>query len=154
MPFSGRTEEFLDTEVQNDGFFPDLILGDLQEDYRIPTKYQTETIIHHLKVAMDEVNQDLEPLKLDSTTQGITALENLNSIALAGEPVPIIRYKRAVFSKTKALLTQQFASMDRRESAARVLDDLEEERMLWMAESRKAVNLLLGKATKITAELL
>ena len=63
MPFSGRTEEFLDTEVQNDGFFPNLILGDLQEDYRIPTKYQTDTIVHHLKVAMDEVNQDLEPLK-------------------------------------------------------------------------------------------
>lgn len=107
MSFSGSIPEVLQGSVTNDGFFPNLDLGEFQTIHRLPAEYSPELISEGVTVSMLEVNNDLQSAKQTWRKQGQTELTT-DQAAL---------YKRAVFCRAKSYLLQQYATVTAKPSA-------------------------------------
>lgn len=154
MSFTGRDDAFLDTEITNDGFFPDLVIGDLQKTYRIPASAPEETVTHQLKVAMARVNDELAAFKAAWIEQGYNTLSLAEaSPANAGKKLAEL-YKMAVYSFAKAELLEDFETFTRRDIADNIAN---QEQKVWQAvkaNGRWAVNSLKGLTKNVSVELL
>lgn len=151
MPgFTGKSDSFMQTSVTNDGFFPDVVLGDLQRDYRIPTQHAEETVTHHVLIALGEVNSQLKAKKLEWTDLGYNTLEDVPADKLNNISQLVIWYQRAVAAKTKALLIPQLNSLNTKDKDP----DTEDQEQYWHSECRSALSAILGKTKKLTVELL
>ncbi|MBL4761383.1 MAG: head completion/stabilization protein [Gammaproteobacteria bacterium] len=152
--FTGKSETYLNTPITNDGFFPDVVLGDFQRDYRIPTKYEQETVTDKLLISIVRINEQLEEQQALWILEGFGTLEAVTSKEVNGISILIIRYKEAVFCYAKALLIAEFASINRKDSALNITTDIEPIDTHWKTRSSKAVRRLLGRKTTISVELL
>ncbi len=155
MPgFTGKSETYLNTSIANDGFFPDLVLGDFQRDYSIPTKYEQETVTDKLLISIARINDQLEEKQELWELDGFETLEAVPAKTVNEISIQIIRYKEAVFSYAKGLLIAEFASINRKDSALNITTDIEPIDTRWKTRSSKAVRRLLGHKTTISVELL
>ena len=155
--FSGRTTSKLNRTVKNGAFWPDLELGEFQEQYRIPAEYREETILHQLILATVEVNQQLNDERCRWVRDGWESLqavpdEEIGSVE-ALIPIRVVLYKQAVYTAAKAKLMQHYASMNRRDKAEHEGRDQDTVDGL-LAMSERAVNLLRGRTTSIDVVLL
>lgn len=149
--FSGREPTFLYTTIANDGFYPDLSLGEFQKLHRIPSHYADEAIAHQVDLARGELNHQLAAQKILWTADSHTTLAEVD---LADSGNRARDYKAAIFYRAKALLLIDFQTMSRRESAEDQAKEADATNQRLLAESRKAVRRLLGHATTIDVELL
>lgn len=150
--FTGKTDEYLNTTLTNDSFFPDLSLGDFQRDYRTPAEFEQDTVERHLIDAAFEVNDELEDQRTEWMAAGTTELSQVGGDTIADQNELESLYFRAVYSRAKAELLQQLSSMYQQKDIEKVADTREPYE-LWMARSRRAIKKLLGK-TSITVELI
>ncbi len=111
--FSGRTPQKLDIEIPNNGFFPTLNLGDLQERYRIPSEYRQQTIGSQTIGSLIEVNRLLNAKVCEWQRAGYTQLEDVPCTPLGDLNELVELYKTAVFARAKAKLIRQYPSMNR-----------------------------------------
>lgn len=148
--FSGRTPTKLDIEIGNNGFFPSLNLGDLQERYRIPSEYRQHTIGAQTVAALIEVNRALNPKLCDWQQLGYESLHAVPAceLGIPGEADHIHElvelYKTAVFARAKAKLLRQYPSMNRRDRQEHTGREGEEVEQDFMEESENAIRLILG----------
>jgi hypothetical protein len=156
MPgWTGKSDSYLTTIVVNEAFYPDLSLGDLQRDYRIPAEYETETVQEHLRLAMMEINEALTEQQVIWIDAGAATLVAVAAPTMDSISTLIINYRRAVFCKAKALLLQQYASMAQRDVAENIGKDSMETQQHWQSESRAALRVLQGKTrSRLSAEAL
>lgn len=152
--FSGRTPKKLDISIQNPWFWPQLNLGELQEDYRIPSEYREKTIKAHFFTALIEVNRALEPFACEHYCQ-YGKLEHVPAYEFGlaipeGETVApeehelIALYKTAVYSRAAAKIWHVYATANRRDQQthdAREADDTEHS---YMVASDQAIRLIQG----------
>lgn len=151
MSFSGRTDSFLASTIANDGFFPDLVLGDFQKLHRIPGHYADEAITHQVDLARGEINLALDAQKTLWLADGHTTLAEVDAADSGNRNRD---YLAAVFYRAKARLLQDFQTMSRKETAADIAKEGDNTFQLLMGTSQKAVRRLLGYPTSIDAELL
>ena len=148
--FSGRTPAKLDIDLGNNGFFPVLNLGDLQERYRIPSEYRQHTIGAQTVAALIEVNRLLNPKLCEWQRMGYDALAAVPAceLGIAGEPDHLHElvelYKTAVFARAKAKLLRQYPSINRRDRQEHPGREAEEVEQDFMQESENAIRLILG----------
>jgi hypothetical protein len=154
LSFTGKSQTFLDTTLVNDGFFPDLNLGELQKVYRIPAEYQQEMIEQKLRVAMSDCNQMLAVRKAEWIGVGINALVDLEWGDIGGKPVAVDQYKSAVYCRTKGLLLMEFATTNRREAAENEAKESDETFQYYLAQSGRHVRRLMGLTENVSVELL
>lgn len=154
MSYTGRDDAFLNTEITNDGFFPNLVIGDLQKTYRIPASAPEETVTHQLKLAVARVNEELKAFKCDWIAQGYNTLALAEeSPANDGKKLADL-YKMAVYSFAKAELLEDFETFTRRDIADNIAN---QEEKVWQgvkANGRWAVNVLKGLTKNVSVELL
>ena len=156
MSFSGKPTTFVDQAIENDGFWPDLSMAEFQKGYRLPAEYLVELLVTDLNTAMIEVNTDLNKVKSMLQVSGVS-----NLVAAAGVANPaewgfaykIALYKRAVYSRAKASLLTQFATVTRRESAENTGKEAPERAETFLSFSQQAVRSLQGRG-RMTAALL
>lgn len=144
--FSGRTPQKLDVQIGNNGFFPPLNLGDLQEAYRIPSDYRQHTIGAQTVAALIEVNRALNARVCEWQRLGYTELAAVPAVELGELHELVELYKVAVFARAKAKLIRQYPSInrrDRQDHPGREWDDVERD---FIAESDNAIAQLLGNA--------
>lgn len=153
MSFSGRPTTFVEQFVRNDGFWPDLAVSEFQKCYRLPAEYLVEMLAADLNTAMVEVNTDLAKLKARWQGAGVSNVESADTTILPERTFQAATYKRAVYSRAKASLLTQFATVNRRESAENVGKELPERSETFLAFSQAAVRSLQGRG-RITAALL
>ncbi|WP_449126148.1 head completion/stabilization protein [Pseudomonas viridiflava] len=153
MSFSGKPTTFVEQAIENDGFWPDLSVTEFQKGYRLPAEYLVELLAADLTTAMDEVNTDLAKLKAQWQGAGVSYVESADTTVLLKRTSPTPIYKRAVYSRAKASLLTQFATVNRRESAENIGKELPERSETFLAFSQAAVRSLQGRG-RITAALL
>lgn len=154
MSFSGRDDEFLEATISNDGFFPNLSLGDLQKIYRIPASAPQETVEHQLTIAMAQVNSELVDYKAAWVIKGFTTLAFAQESPEADGQKLVSVYKMAVFNWAKAELLEDFETFSRRDIANNQADQSEQVWKGCKANARRAINLLKGLNKSLSVELL
>ena len=154
MSFTGKPETFLNTTLANDGFFPDVNLGDFQRLYRVPAEYKQALVEHHLRIAMADCNRSLATQKTLWVMAGHNSLAQVNDATLGGVNEMVTQYQRAVFCRGMGLLVRAFTSLNRREQAENLAKEGVDVVQDYFAESLHAVRRLKGIGENITVELL
>ena len=153
MSFSGKPTTFVEQAIENDGFWPDLSLVEFQKGYRLPAEYLVDMLATDLTTAMFEVNHDLAKLKAQWSAAGVSSVESADPMVLPERTFQAAMYKRAVYTRAKASLLTQFATVTRRESAENTGKEQPERAETFLAFSQQAVRSLQGRG-RITAALL
>jgi hypothetical protein len=153
MSFTGRTTTYVDQQIGNDGFWPDLSVSEFQKAYRLPGEYLGELLVADLTMAMVEVNNDLAKLKASWQSAGVSSVESADPMVLPERTFQAATYKRAVYFRAKASLLTQFATVSRRESAENTGKEAPERSETFLAFSQQAVRSLQGRG-RISVALL
>lgn len=153
MSFSGKPTTLVEQAITNDGFWSDLGVSEFQKGYRLPAEYLVDLLADGITNAMGEVNRDLAKRKAAWQAAGITNVETADPQVLQERAFYVATYKRAVYCRAKAYLLQQFATVNRRESAANMAKEAPETHEAFLAFSQQAVRLIQGRG-RITAVLL
>jgi hypothetical protein len=151
--FSGKPTTFVEQAIENDGFWPNLSLTEFQKGYRLPAEYLGDMLVTDLTTAMIEVNADLAKLKAQWTVAGVSSVESADPMVLPERTFQAATYKRAVYTRAKASLLTQFATVTRRESAENTGKELPERAETFLAFSQAAVRSLQGRG-RISVALL
>lgn len=139
--FSGRTPKKLDVPVLNNGFFPDLNLGELQEQEVTPSDHRQDFMLDHLENARVEVNRLLHDYWCMWVRRGKETLADVP----ADTPDELTKlYKRAVYARAKAKLVRHSPSINRRDHQGATPETDETETALLDA-SADAIRLILGE---------
>lgn len=154
MSFTGKPDTFLNTEITNDGFYPDIKLGELQRFYRVPAEYKQDVIEHHTRLAISDCNAQLAVKKAEWVALGHTMLEQVDAAMIGEELTKVEQYKRAVFCRTVGLLVMAFATLNRREVAENQAKEGEDTIQYFLAQSGRAIRRLLGLTENVSVELL
>jgi len=139
--FTGKPELTDADPITNDGWWCDLNLGDLMAQYRIPSEYDDAVISDGLVLSMIEVNRQLEPIKtlLSATYSDLEAYHTVNSEQTGGVEVVVKKYEEAVYCYAKAILLQQFKTMNRKAEAENIAKEAQETEHYWLNRSLQAV---------------
>lgn len=157
--FSGRTPQKLNRTVDTGAFWPALELGELQEQYRIPSDYREETILHQTILAAVDVNRELSEERCQWVRDGwetlaeVPAEEQGSGDAALHELV--LLYKQAVYALAKAKLMANYASMNRRDrQAEHPAREGAETYEMFVQQSQDAIRLIRGHRHQIDVVLL
>lgn len=151
MSFSGRTETFMAETIGNDGFFPDIAVGDFQSLHRVPSTFADSAILEQLQVAVAHINNALAPQQAVWMAEGHATLVAVQN-ATGGHQIAL--YRAAVFYRAKAMLLNDYQTFSRREIAADQAREGDAIYQSLLAESYRAVRKLLGLQSNINVELL
>lgn len=151
MGFTGKTEEFLDTVVANNGFFPTLELSHFQSVYRVPAEYETQAVIEEVNTAKNNINFIMQVQQEVWTLNGFATLEEVIPDHPSIE-LPAL-YRESVYCWAKAELLKQFETFVRKESAENLAKESDETYDHWLARSRRSTRRMLGMTT-VTVELI
>lgn len=154
MSFTGKPENFLEAILENDGFFPDVNLGDFQRLYRVPVEYKRELVEHHLRLAIIDCNSALTARKAEWVGAGATRLDEVAGVTIGGQHELVIHYYRAVFCRAMGLLVQAFMTLNRRAEAENLAKESLDTNQDYFAQSKHAVRRLLGISQNITVDLI
>lgn len=153
MSFSGKPTVLVDERIENDGFWPNLAVAEFQKAYRLPAEYLQEMLTAELTTAMVEVNTDLAKCKARWQGAGVSNVESADTTVLPERTYKVALYKRAVYTRAKASLLTQFATVTRRDMAENTAKELPERGEVFLEFSQQAVRALQGRG-RITAVLL
>jgi hypothetical protein len=153
MSFSGKPTVLVDERVENDGFWPNLTVAEFQKGYRLPAEYLVDMLVAELTTAMVEVNTDLATCKARWQGAGVSSVESADTTVLPERTYKVALYKRAVYTRAKATLLTQFATVARRDVAENTGKALPERGEVFLEFSQQAVRALQGRG-RITAVLL
>lgn len=153
MSFSGKPTTFVEQIIENDGFWPDLSVTEFQKGNRLPAEYLVDMLVAELTTAMIEVNTDLAKKKAQWQDAGVSRVESADTTVLPERTYQATLYKRAVYTRAKASLLTQFATVNRREAAENLGKELPERSETFLALSQAAIRALQGRG-RITAALL
>jgi hypothetical protein len=142
MSLTGKPALTTAAAITNDGFWPDLALADLLNNYRIPSEYADGVITTGLTLALMQVNQKLVKVKAKLVLDGyanLAAYTTDHPEAVNGKQVLTELYKHAVYSRAKAGLLMQFAAINRRPEAENQAKEGQNMETYWLDESQAAI---------------
>lgn len=146
MSLTGKPSLTNASPITNDGFWPDVAMGDLMSKYRIPSEYADDTIQWGLSLAVVRVNEHLERIKQLILSDAVETFEDYlqaNSSPIFNRELMHVQYEHAVFSRAKALLLKQFVTMNRRQIAENEAKESEQTEMYWLDQSQASVASLM-----------
>lgn len=145
MNWTGRAEIDTLDPITNDGFYPDLEVGEFVGIYRIPSEVKAITIINALKLAIVEINVQLKPFKALIATATLDDYCTAHPYNIGDESVLIAKYKEAVFCYAKSQLFEQIKSFVRKQEAENLAKEAPETREYWLNRSIQAVQFLFNE---------
>lgn len=141
--FGITTGKTVNTVLKGDGFYPDLALAEFLELYRLPAEYAESLMADHLNLARLWAAKNLAPWRSGQEAEG---RPDIAAIAYHGVPGGCAAlYKRAVFARAKALLLQQFPSIERREAARNDAKEAPQTAELFFAQAKQALAALTAR---------
>ncbi|WP_153446907.1 head completion/stabilization protein [Vibrio algicola] len=140
------TPTYQDTEITNDGFWPNLNAGDFERRRSTPMAQDAENIQYAIVAAIDSCNIELELLKADYLENGINSAADVTTGAtIAGKNALCIQYERAVFARAKADLLPDFATVHQRDAGKDLAERSQETKNELLAESNRIIRNMYGK---------
>ncbi len=153
MSWSGYEPATLTEELTNNGFFPDLSLGDFIRDYRIPIEYEKESLVHHLTMAMLDVNKQLSSRVKSWTASGAHELAEVEQETMGEVKALVEHYKRACFASAKARMLKLFESMVQKAEAENSAKSSDDTYQYWKGVCQISLAELKGKASSYQVRL-
>lgn len=139
--------------LANDGWFPDVSMAAMRNTMRVDGTITDQRLHAALVMAMATINRQLRSFKSDQSAAGHANLAQAGADEiLAGQPVWVQLYHRAVLCTAKADLIERYRDFDADHSRANNKDNLpmiDEERR----NAQWAVRDILGQ-THVVAELI
>jgi Phage head completion protein (GPL) len=148
MSLTGKPSLTTLEPIANDGFWPDLEIGDLMSQYRIPPEYDDDVIKNGLIMSMIRVNSKLTAVKLAVMALPYTAFADY---AEAEYPDTInnvnvlqLHYEHAVFTRAKAYLLKQFNSLNRKANAENAAKESDDDAEFWLNASQGSIQAIFN----------
>lgn len=154
MGFSGNpTPSATPRQIENDGFWPALDLGEFQRIHRLRTDQLVDLQVTELNLATGAVNTDLARKKAQWQAAGVSDVESADSTVLPERTYIAQLYRQAVYYRAKAELLPQFATATRRETAENTGKEAPESAENLLARSQQAIRAIQGRG-RISVALL
>ncbi|WP_135443896.1 head completion/stabilization protein [Vibrio tasmaniensis] len=153
--FTGSSDaRYQDTEITNDGFWPNLNVGDFEKRRGIPAAQDPDRITIALVNAMAEVNRALAKLKTQYLEQGYGSASDVPVTPIVnGKNRLVIQYESAVNSRAKADLLPDIATVHTKDKGDHLADRSTDTRDDLMAESQRVIRNMLGVSRSSAALL-
>jgi hypothetical protein len=142
MSLTGKPALTTAVAITNDGFWPNLTLAELMDNYRIPPEYADGVIKTGLTLSIINVNEKLAAVKAQLIADGYATLEaytTAHSEPINSKQVLAELYKHAVFTRAKAGLLQQFNTLNRKPNAENAAKESDDTEAYWLDESQSAI---------------
>jgi Phage head completion protein (GPL) len=136
--------------IANDGWFPDVNIGDLRKARRIPADLPAERLRDAVREAMIWANDQLDHWR---AAQGAASFADVPSPPLDGATRNLVLYQLAVGAFAKALLVERQRDVDLTGAGQRKVDDLDASVGELRRDALHAVRRILGR-TRTSVELL
>ncbi|WP_140920173.1 head completion/stabilization protein [Limnobaculum xujianqingii] len=145
--FKADNMEYDNRVITNNGFWPDITVGDFQRKRTIPPDVNHLQVGDYLVNAIKEINKNLSDYTAQMKAKGFkTAAEvtgdDGDPVMLGGENQLVIQYKKAVYARAKADLVPEYASLSRRE--AHIGQDSPQTKAQLLAESSFVLRSIKG----------
>ncbi len=148
MSLTGNAPLTTAAPLTNDGFWPDISMSGLLDNYRIPSEYADGVIKTGLTLAMIRVNDQLKTVKKAIQDLGYNSLADYiaaNPESIGGQDVLTLQYENAIYARAKAGLLKNFATIDRREKAVNEAKESPETEQYWLNESQASIKAFFDK---------
>lgn len=144
--FDGKpTGSYQDTDIENDGFWPNLNVGDFEKRRGISVKLDSEAVALSLAAAVSQINIELRKVKAGYEAEGIAQAEDIPGLPqVLGKNSIVILYEKAVFARAKADMVPEFASVTTKDSGDRVAEHERDITDRLLAESQQHLRALSG----------
>lgn len=152
--YTGKTDNYLNTNVSNEDFYPSLNIGDFQRDYKMPAEFDAESVSNNIMQAMMETNDSLKGQQSLWQAAGYNTLGEVPASQINNESINLFHYRRAVFCKAKYLAYLQLISQSTKGGAENLGKNSDEIRNVFLTESNNALRALKGQRGRIIAAAL
>jgi hypothetical protein len=143
----------LDALITNDGFFPDIVPGQLREAFRIPTSITPARLRAAILAAILTVEIDLREFATTAILAGQHTLADVPAPQLDGQSVQLLRYTRAVGLYAKAELIERHRDYDTTAAGGEQASELAQSIVELRRDAQHAVRDIKGH-TRTTVDLL
>ena len=141
--FNGRTQDYDDSVITNNGFWSDIYVEEFQKQRAIPLQVPVEMVKTALIAAMQGVNLDLAEVEENHRKSAVNSVQEISTQRINGENYAETLYKKAVFARAKAELLPEFNTLSGREIHQNREYVAEQKSLL--AEATHAIRTLKGK---------
>ncbi|MDN3697015.1 head completion/stabilization protein [Vibrio sp. 03-59-1] len=141
------SDSYQDTEIENDGFWPNLNAGDFEKRRGIPADMDAEAVALSLAAAISQINIALQLVKAGYQAEGIDKAESLTGLPkVLGKNSIVILYEKAVFARAKADMVSEFASVQTKEAGDRIAESERSITERLLAESQQHIRAMNGSS--------
>ncbi|XPV75181.1 MAG: head completion/stabilization protein [Desulfovibrio sp.] len=151
--FNGFPNKLSTEVITNNGFFPDVSVGEFQDRYRMPSSYTDRLIIDHLVSGICWANKQLAEYQITQVGEGHTTLAEVPADTVNNISIQEHYYFTAVCSYAKATLMQSFKTVNRRSEAKNEARESEDTEAKFMQYAGEAISDFLDKP-RITVALI
>lgn len=149
--FAGGTQTAF--TVSNDGFWPDIDADNLRASLRLGDTVSDARLEVAIVAAMLSVNRELVGYRDRQILSGHGSAAQVPGEQLAGEPLLIHRYRRAVYCTAGAELAERYRGYDNTARGGDSADALTPSIDEYRRDARWAISDILGQ-TRTTVELI
>ena len=145
--FTGQNKEYQSTEIQNDGFWPNINAGDFEKHRGVPIDLNKESIAYSVASAIGQINIELQKKQAEYKAMGFEAAANVTGQpSIEGKNLLVILYEKAVFSRAKSELLPEYATQQTKDAGENVASSHSEIRDQLLAESQQHIRAINGKS--------
>lgn len=142
--FNGTTTEYQQATVTNDGFWPDIEVGDFERDRAMPADLQPATVAGAVLSAVAQVNIELAITKARLNAEGHWTAAEVPGPEVNGQNQLTVLYRQAVFARAKADLVTEAGSLSQREVGNNQATQGGDVRAALLAESQQHIRAIKG----------
>ncbi|AUI87696.1 head protein [Vibrio azureus] len=145
--FDGKpSPAYQDTDITNDGFWPDLNVGDFEKRRGIPAQLDSEAVAMALVAAMSQINIELSTVKAHYQARGVEKASLLERLPMVlGKNSVVVLYEKAVFARAKSAMVAEFASLTTKDVGDRLAENERDITDRLLAESQQHIRALVGE---------
>lgn len=144
--FTGANDNYQDTTITNDGFWPNLNAGDFERRRGTPSAQDADRIAYALVNSVASVNAQLEELKAKHQANGIAKAEDITTFPkIDSKNHVVIQYEMAVFARAKADLLPDFSTVHQKKEGDHLAERSVETKNELLAESERIIRNMYGK---------
>lgn len=145
---------YQNTEIQNDGFWPDINAGDFEQRRGVPAHMDKQAIASAVAAAMAQINIALTKVKNKHQSEGVETAASVQGQPSIGEKnLLVILYESAVYARAKADLLLEYATQQTKDAGDRSAESGSETKTSLLAESQQHVKAIKGKS-RVGVELI
>ena len=132
--------------VENDGFYPELTIPDLQRIGKLDNRLPEQNLIDYLSLAMYSVNTDLLRWQCEQQSRSYYALQDVPGAIVGGQTHLLMLYKSAVYNLATARILDDFPEYAMSEDGTSRSKDKQLLAQVYYRNSQAAVRKIAGKS--------